>query len=161
MMQAAQRLVRGLRSSGLRLPMATIQDREKLDVRVGRIVQVDRFPEGKYATHVLLVDLGREIGTMKSVAKLSPNYEGEEVAGRQVLCVVNLPARQIGPHRSEVLTLGVPDKQGNAPEVIPHAGTDPALVIAGKYAFCRQKVEAKAIKTGDPADYSKCDASYS
>ncbi len=69
--------------------------------------------EGRYSTHILLIDFGPELGLKKSLAKLTPNYEGEELLGRQVLCVVNFPPRQIGKHRSEVLTLGVPDEVGN------------------------------------------------
>lgn len=62
---------------------------------------------------MLLIDFGPELGTKKSLAKLAPNYEGDQVLGRMVLCVTNFPPRQIGKHKSEVLTLGVPDEQGN------------------------------------------------
>lgn len=92
---------------------ATIEDFERLDIRVGRVEQVTPFPEGKYSTHILLIDFGEEIGTKKSLARLRPNYEGSELLGRQVLCVVNFPPRQIGKHQSEVLTLGIPDEDGN------------------------------------------------
>lgn len=92
---------------------AKIEDFEKLDIRVGRVIEVTTFPEGKYSTHVLLIDFGTELGTNKSLAKLTPNYDGAELVGRQVLCVINFPPRQIGKHRSEVLTLGVPDEHGN------------------------------------------------
>jgi len=90
----------------------TFEDFEKLDIRVGKVVKVTPFPEGKYSTHILLIDFGSELGEKKSLAKLVPNYEGAEVVGRQVLCVVNFPPRQIGKHQSEVLTLGVPDEHG-------------------------------------------------
>ena|SRR3989344_5228516 len=93
--------------------MATIEDFEKLDIRVGKVIDVQPFPEGKYSTHILQIDCGAEIGVKKSLAKLKPNYEGPDVLGTLVLCVVNFPLRQIGPHRSEVLTLGVPDHEGN------------------------------------------------
>lgn len=93
--------------------MATIDDFQKLDIRVGRVTDVQPFPEGKYSTHVLQIDFGPEIGTKKSLAKLAPNYQGIDVVGKQVICVVNFPPRQIGKHQSEVLTLGVPDAQGN------------------------------------------------
>ncbi len=92
--------------------MATIEDFEKIDIRVGRVVSVEAFPEGKYSTHVLTVDLGAEIGVKKSLARLAPHY-GEEIVGRLVGCVVNFPPRQIGKHQSEVLTLGFPDVDGN------------------------------------------------
>ncbi len=93
--------------------MATLEDFEKLDIRVGKVIEVTPFPEGKYSSHILLIDFGPELGTKKSLAKLVPNYEGDEILGRQVLCVVNFPPRQIGKHQSEVLTLGVPDDNGN------------------------------------------------
>ena len=90
----------------------TIEDFEKLDIRVGRVVDVQPFLEGRYSTHILMIDFGPELGTKKSLAKLTPNYEGNEVVGRLVLCVVNFPPRQIGKHQSEVLALGVPDDNG-------------------------------------------------
>lgn len=99
--------------------MADIEDFQKLDIRVGRITSVDPFSEGRYSTHVLLIDLGPELGVRKSVARLAPNYEGAQLVGREVLAVVNLPIRQIGPHRSEVLTLGVPDESGNIALIQP------------------------------------------
>lgn len=90
-----------------------MDDFERLDIRVGKVMEVTAFPEGRYSTHILLIDFGPELGLRKSLARLTPNYEDEELLGRQVLCVVNFPPRQIGKHQSEVLTLGVPDKSGN------------------------------------------------
>jgi tRNA-binding protein len=92
---------------------ATAADFEKLDIRVGRVVACEPFSQGRSSTHILRIDFGPEFGVKKSLAKLLPNYEGGELVGRQVLCVVNFPPRQIGKHLSEVLTLGVPDAQGN------------------------------------------------
>lgn len=94
--------------------MVTFDDFQKLDIRVGRVLDVRPFPEGKYSTHILMIDFGPDLGAKKSLAKLVPNYEGPELVGRQVLAVVNFPPRQIGKHQSEVLTLGVPDEHGNA-----------------------------------------------
>lgn len=91
----------------------TLEDFEKIDIRVGRVIDVKPFPEGRYSTHVLSIDFGPELGTKKSLAKLAPNYDDDEVIGRMVLCVTNFPPRQIGKHQSEVLTLGVPDERGN------------------------------------------------
>jgi tRNA-binding protein len=99
--------------------MATIDDFEKLDIRVGRIIDAAPFPEGKFSTHVLTIDLGSELGTKKSLARLEPNYSIPELVGRLVLCVVNFPPRQIGKHRSEVLTLGLPDDQSNVVLIQP------------------------------------------
>lgn len=100
---------------------ATVEEFERLDVRVGRVVEVNPFPEGRYSTHVLMIDFGPGVGTKKSLAKLAPNYEGQEVVGRLVVAVVNFPPRQIGKHRSEVLTLGVPDEAGNVVLLRPDA----------------------------------------
>jgi tRNA-binding protein len=101
--------------------VVTVEDFEKLDIRVGWVVQAQPFPEGRYSTHLLLIDLGPGLGTKKSLAKLAPNYEGNEVVGRLVLAVVNFPPRQIGKHQSEVLTLGVPDEAGNVVLLCPDA----------------------------------------
>ncbi len=92
---------------------ATTEDFEKLDIRVGQVIDVQPFPEGRYSTHILMIDFGSELGTKKSLAKLAPNYKGSELIGRQVLAVLNFPPRQIGKHLSEMLTLGVPDVNGN------------------------------------------------
>ncbi len=94
-------------------PLVTFDDFRKIDIRAGRVVEVQPFSEGKYSTHVLQIDFGSELGLKKSLAKLSPNYSGPELIGRLVMCVVNFPPRQIGKHRSEVLTMGVPDEQEN------------------------------------------------
>jgi tRNA-binding protein len=92
---------------------------QAIDIRVGRVVSCEPFPEGKYSTHILMIDFGPEIGEKKSLAKLKPNYEGPELIGRPVLGVINFPPRQIGKHCSEVLTLGVQDEAGNVVLVQP------------------------------------------
>jgi tRNA-binding protein len=81
------------------------EDFAKVDVRVGRIVEVVDFPEARKPAWKLAIDFGPEIGVRKSSAQVK-NYSAEELRGRLVLAVVNFPARQIGPVRSEVLTLG-------------------------------------------------------
>ncbi len=91
----------------------TLADFENVDIRVGKILSVEPFPEGKYSTHILKIDFGPEIGAKKSLARLKPHYEGPELVGRLVMAVVNFAPRQIGKHLSEVLTLGVPDADGN------------------------------------------------
>ena len=98
---------------------ANLEDFQKLDIRVGRVIDVQPFLEGRYSTHILMIDFGSELGTKKSLAKLAPNYEGNEVVGRLVLCVVNFPPWQIGKHQSEVLTLGVSDDNGGVVLVRP------------------------------------------
>jgi len=93
--------------------MVTYEDFEKLDVRVGKIIEVADFPEARKPSYKLKIDFGEEIGVKKSCAQLPQNYSKEELQDRLVVCVVNFPARQIGPAVSEVLTLGVPDIDGN------------------------------------------------
>ena len=107
--------------------MVTFEDFEKVDIRVGRVQQVEPFPEGKYSTHILHIDFGEEVGVKKSLAKLAPNYD-EGIVGTLVMAVVNFPPRQIGPHQSEVLTLGVPDAEGNV--VLLHPERD--VPVGGK-----------------------------
>jgi tRNA-binding protein len=84
----------------------------KVDVRVGRIVRVEEFPEARKPAWKLQLDFGPELGERKSSAQIT-NYTREELEGTLVVAVVNFPARQIGPVRSEVLVLGVPDEEGN------------------------------------------------
>jgi tRNA-binding protein len=93
--------------------VATFEDFKQLDIRIGVVTEALPFTGGKSSTHILMVDFGPELGVKKSLAKLAPNYDGPALVGRQVLCVVNFPPRQIGQHLSEVLTLGVPDGQGD------------------------------------------------
>ena len=79
-----------------------------LDIRVGKIIAVSLLPNPRYTTHKLTIDLGPEIGQKTSGARVL-NYTQEELMGKLVLCVINLPPKQIGGTMSEVLTLGVPD----------------------------------------------------
>lgn len=101
--------------------LASMDDFQRLDIRVGQVLEVIPFPEGRYSTHIIRIDFGGAIGIKKSLAKLSPNYDGVDLTGRQLLCVVNFPPRQIGKHLSEVLTLGVPDSDENVVLVTPEA----------------------------------------
>lgn len=101
--------------------MATIEDFQKIDIRVGQIVQVEDFPEAKKPTYKLKIDLGSEIGIKKSCAQFTKNYTKESLQGKRVLCVVNFPPIQIGPEVSEVLTLGVPDEEGQCILIAPDA----------------------------------------
>jgi tRNA-binding protein len=82
-----------------------------VDVRVGRIVAVEDFPEARKPAWKLTIDFGPELGTKRSSAQIT-NYAREELEGRLVVAVVNFPPRQIGPVRSEVLTLGASDEDG-------------------------------------------------
>ena len=87
-------------------------DFAKVDIRVGRIVDVQPFPEARKAAYKLWVDFGPDIGVKKSSAQVTAHYTPETLMGRQVLGVVNFPPRQIGPFRSEALVLGLPDETG-------------------------------------------------
>ena len=90
--------------------MAAIEDFNKIDIRVGKIIDVEDFPEAKKSSYKLKIDFGEGIGIKKSCAQLCANYAKENIKGKLVLCIINLPPRQIGSAISEVLTLGVPDK---------------------------------------------------
>jgi tRNA-binding protein len=86
-------------------------DFAKVDMRVGRIVAVEDFPEARKPAWKLTIDFGEEIGVKRSSAQIT-NYAREELEGRLVVGVVNFPPRQIGPVRSEVLVLGASDAEG-------------------------------------------------
>ena len=103
----------------IQISMVTFDDFKKLDIRVGRIIEAEDFPESRKPSYKLKIDLGPEIGVRKSCAQLTENYRTDDLKGRQVLCVVNFPPRQIGPAVSEVLTLGVPDHSNECVLVIP------------------------------------------
>ena len=92
--------------------MATIEDFEKLDVRLGRIVEVAEFPEARTPAYKLTIDFGEELGTKRSSVQLVGAYQREELEGMLVACVVNFPPRQVGPFISEVLTLGFENAAG-------------------------------------------------
>ena len=106
-----------------------MEDFDKLDIRLGRIVEVADFPEARKPAYKLRIDFGDEIGVKKSSAQLVALYSKEELEGKLVLGVVNFPPRQIGPFISEVLTLGVPDAGG---EVVLISPDDKSAVIGGR-----------------------------
>jgi tRNA-binding protein len=84
----------------------------KVDIRVGRITRAEPFPEARKPAYKLWIDFGPEIGEKKSSAQITRHHALADLVGRQVLAVINFPPRQIGPMKSEVLTLGVPDGDG-------------------------------------------------
>ena len=87
-------------------------DFERVDIRVGTVIEVAPFPEARTPAWKLKIDFGDEIGVKKSSAQITVHYDEQDLVGRQVLAVVNFPPRQIGPFRSEVLTLGFEDEAG-------------------------------------------------
>ncbi|EKD64567.1 MAG: Chaperonin csaA [uncultured bacterium] len=109
--------------------MATIDDFQKLDIRVGKIVKVEDFPEARKPSFKLTIDFGEEIGLKRSSAQLVKHYKKEDLDGKLVLGVVNFPPRQIGSFLSEVLTLGVPDENHECVLAVPDKNE---AVIGGK-----------------------------
>ena len=108
-------------------PTATISyaDFERVDIRVGRIVDVQDFPEARKPAYRLRIDFGAEIGVKKSSAQATQYYAKEQLMHRLVVGVVNFPPKQIGPYMSEELTLGVPDGEGGVVLLEPERDVPP------------------------------------
>ncbi len=93
----------------------------EIDIRAGTVIRAEPFPEARKPSIKLWIDFGDAIGTRKSSAQIVHHYDPSALIGRQVVAVVNFPARQIGPFRSEVLTLGLADEKGEVVLIAPHA----------------------------------------
>lgn len=103
-------------------------DFQKVDIRVGRVVEAETFPEARKPAYRLTIDFGPEIGVKRSSAQITRHYALDDLRGRLVAAVVNFPPRQIGPMMSEVLTLGFPDAEGEVVLV----GVDRDAVVGGR-----------------------------
>jgi tRNA-binding protein len=106
----------------------TFDDFLKVDVRVGRILRAEPYPEARKPAIKMWIDFGDDIGERKSSAQLTAHYTPESLVGKQVLAVVNFPPRQIGKFISEVLVLGMPDADGEVVLV----GPDQDVPIGGR-----------------------------
>ena len=109
--------------------MATIDDFNKLDIRVGKIMEVQDFLEARKPSYKLTIDFGAEIGIKHSSAQLVKYYTKDQLVGKMVMGVVNFPPRQIGPFISESLTLGVPDEIHDCILIVPDIDQ---AIIGGK-----------------------------
>lgn len=111
-------------------PAETIafDDFMKVDIRVGEVITAEPFPEARKPAYKLTIDFGPDLGVKKSSAQITVHYTPEELVGRKVAAVVNFPPRQIGPIRSDVLTLGFPDANG----AVVLVGVDREVPIGGR-----------------------------
>jgi tRNA-binding protein len=109
-------------------PEITYYDFLAVDIRVGKIVKAEEFPEARNPAYKLQIDFGEEIGMKKTSAQITQNYSCEDLIGKRVCAVVNFPKKQIGPFMSEVLTLGFMDENNHVVLVSP----DKDVPLGGK-----------------------------
>lgn len=107
------------------MPVATYEEFEHIDIRVGTVRDAQAYPEARKPAIKLWIDFGGELGVKRSSAQLTVHYTPEQLIGRQVCAVVNFKPRQIGSFMSEVLTLGMPDADGAVVLVSPDQAVPP------------------------------------
>lgn len=104
----------------------------KVDVRLGRVLRAEAFPEARKPAIKMWIDFGGEIGEKKTSAQVTAHYTPEALIGQQVLAVVNFPPRQIGKFMSEVLVLGLPDENGEIVLIGPDGAVQAELPLGGR-----------------------------
>ncbi len=105
-------------------------DFEKVELRVGTVIDVQEFPEARKPAYKIQADFGGDIGVKKSSAQVTDLYSKEELLGKQIIGVVNFPAKQIGPVRSEFLLTGFPQEDGSVVLAQPERQVENGLKLA-------------------------------
>ena len=106
------------------------QEFEQVELRTGTIIEVHDFPEAHKPAWKLTIDFGEEIGTRKSSAQITDLYSKEELTGKQIIAVINFPAKQIGPFISECLVTGFVQKDGSVVLACPDKTTQNGLKLS-------------------------------
>ena len=119
-----------VRSKGVRMNHIEWNDFQKVELRVGTIIDVEDFPEARKPAFILKVDFGDKIGIKKSSAQITDLYDKESLLGMQVVAVVNFPPKQIGPIMSECLVTGFPDDDGTIVLAVPDKKTPNGACLA-------------------------------